>query len=67
MVGALFGVVAVGVTAGEVSSSESDTGSKSTVPPTLSSDFDGLRAEFDIAVDDTVLSLVAEMLVGQNA
>ncbi|MGB2919379.1 MAG: TetR/AcrR family transcriptional regulator [Mycobacterium sp.] len=99
VVGALFGVVATGVAAGDVASS------KITVPPSLSSDFDGLRAEFDFAVDDTVvakclvlwatlvgaisleifgqygtdtftdhaavfdtqLSLVVEMLVGQNA
>ncbi|WP_163890904.1 TetR/AcrR family transcriptional regulator [Mycolicibacterium hippocampi] len=108
VVGALFGVVATGVANGEVPSSETGAktaASKSTVPPSLSSDFDRLRAEFDFAVDDTVvakclvlwatlvgaislevfgqygsdtftdnavvfdtqLSLVVEMLAGQNA
>ncbi|WP_370331377.1 TetR/AcrR family transcriptional regulator [Mycolicibacterium hippocampi] len=109
VVGALFGVVAAGVTAGEVPASETaaskTAASKTNVPPSLSSDFDGLRAEFDFAVDDTMvakclvlwatlvgaisleifgqygsdtftdhaavfdtqLSLVVEMLVGQNA
>ena len=50
VVGALFCVVGAGVAAGGV------TSSKITVPPALSSDFDGLRAEFDVAVDDSVLA-----------
>lgn len=54
VVGALFGVVAAGVAAGEVPSP------KSAVPPVLAADFNGLRSEFGFAVDDTV---VAECLV----
>ncbi|MBB2992901.1 AcrR family transcriptional regulator [Mycolicibacterium iranicum] len=49
VVGALFSVVAAGVVAGEVRPTDPS------VPERLSSDFDGLRAEFDLTADDAVL------------
>jgi AcrR family transcriptional regulator len=50
VVGALFTVVAAGVTAGDIPSSES------IVPQLLSSDFGNLRAEFEVTVDDGTLT-----------
>lgn len=50
VVGALFSVVAAGVAAGDVRAAEV------TVPQALSSDFDGLRDEFGVTVDDAVMT-----------
>lgn len=49
VVGALFGVIADGITAGDVDTSEL------VVPQHLSSDFDGLRDEFDFPGGDGVV------------
>ncbi|MDA2893534.1 TetR/AcrR family transcriptional regulator [Mycolicibacterium sp. BiH015] len=49
VVGALFGVIAEGIAAGDVAMSNS------VVPKQLSTDFDGLRAEFDFPGGDGVV------------
>jgi AcrR family transcriptional regulator len=50
VVGALFSVVAAGVSAGDIPDPETSA------PQALSRDFDGLRAEFEFAVGDTVVA-----------
>lgn len=50
VVGALFGVVAAGAAAGDITAAEI------VVPQSLSSDFDGIRAEFGFAADDAVVA-----------
>jgi len=50
VVGALFTVVAAGAAAGDIPSPEI------VVPQSLSSDFDGIRAEFDLRADDSVVA-----------
>ena len=50
VVGALFTVVATGVATGDISSTNIP------VRQPLSADFDSLRAEFDVTVDDGVLT-----------
>jgi AcrR family transcriptional regulator len=50
VVGALFDVVAAAAAAGDIPSP------KMVVPQSLSSDFDGIRAEFDFTADDAVVA-----------
>ena len=50
VVGALFGVVAAGIAAGELANTEV------AVPQPLSSDFDGVREEFDFSGDDSAVA-----------
>jgi AcrR family transcriptional regulator len=58
VVGSMFAAVAAGIRAGEV-----DDG-KATVPPSLSSDFDGLRAEFGFSGGDAAVGRAITLWAG---